>query len=357
MGGEIFKDSLRKLEVKSIQKFQKNTSLETRQNSLSNDINLLKNESALAVENLSQRPRKREINKFTDTFDAFSRKIITDKSILANITHKTKDEIKETINNLQKFNIWLKECHKSVNAANFKAKMKIFNTKQNVSSLKTHQTIIIKEQSDSKLNLNLTTNNLEKITSNRFKFGTKDIIKVSIFINRPNYWFNFNGLNLLGTITTRIDVIRYIWLFDPGILILYNLILVKMNTLFSNLNITFNCEWRTILTTANSCRQWLAYFDEQYLENYWHAFYEDERIHIVESIANDYFNTFQHYNYRDAIIMFYINQNLDRVYYFDHKCINIEPYNLPEFPDSNTVLKIRFDVIINDPIEFNRLFE
>ena len=53
--------------------------------------------------------------------------------------------------------------------------------------------------------------------------------------------------------------------------------------------------------------------------------------------------------------MFYVNFN--RVYYFDHTHINTEPYNLPESPDSNLVLIIRFDIIINDPIEFNRLIE
>ena len=77
----------------------------------------------------------------------------------------------------------------------------------------------------------------------------------------------------------------------------------------------------------------------------------------MDSIANDYFNTNQHYDYEDAIIIFYINFNLDRVYYFDHTHINTEPYILPVSPDSNRVLIIRFDIIINDPIEFVRLIE
>ena len=55
--------------------------------------------------------------------------------------------------------------------------------------------------------------------------------------------------------------------------------------------------------------------------------------------------------------MFYINFNLDRVYYFDHTHINTEPYNLPVSPDSNRILIIRFDIIINDPIELARLIE
>ena len=55
--------------------------------------------------------------------------------------------------------------------------------------------------------------------------------------------------------------------------------------------------------------------------------------------------------------MFYINFNLDRVYYFDHTHINTEPYNLLVSLDSNRILIIRFDIIINDPIELARLIE
>ena len=128
-----------------------------------------------------------------------------------------------------------------------------------------------------------------------------------------------------------------------------------MNPLFANLHINFDYDFNTILNNADTSRRWLFYFDEQYLENYWHAYHVDERIHIVESIANDYFNTFQYYNYEDAIIMFYINFNLDRIYYFDHTHVNSEPYILPESPNPNLVLIIRFDIIINDPVEFNRL--
>ena len=91
-----------------------------------------------------------------------------------------------------------------------------------------------------------------------------------------------------------------------------------MDLLFANLHITFNYNFHNIINTARLGRQWLFYFDKQYLKNYWHVYQIDERTHIVDSIANDYFNTNQYYDYEDAIIMFYINFNLDRVYYFDH---------------------------------------
>ena len=199
MGGEIFKDSLRKLEAKSIQKSQKNISLETRQNSLSNDINLLKNESALAVENLSQRPRKREINKSIYISHAYARKIIADKSILANITRKTSDKIKETINKLQKSNIWSKESHKRANTVSFEAKMKISNTKQNVSALKTYQAIQY---------INLNRNIDINLTNFNFYVIAKTISGKDFYITLLIY---FNNYRLM------IDIQLSFTIFDPGI--------------------------------------------------------------------------------------------------------------------------------------------
>ena len=64
-----------------------------------------------------------------------------------------------------------------------------------------------------------------------------------------------------------------------------------MDPLFANLYITFNYNFHSIINTARLGRQWLFYFNKQYLENYWYAYQIDDRIHIVDSIANDYFNT------------------------------------------------------------------
>ena len=94
MGGEIFKTALNKLEAKSRQKLQENISLETRENSLSNDINFNKNYINLIDEKLSQRTRKREINNFNTKIRKISRKKHKRKSI--------KDSLINTYKNISK---------------------------------------------------------------------------------------------------------------------------------------------------------------------------------------------------------------------------------------------------------------
>ena len=88
MGGEIFKDSLRNLEVKPIQKYQKFISLETRENSQHIDMNIIKNNTNLIMKIMSQRNSKNKTNKKEDRNTLFLRKITWEKNLLALIINK-----------------------------------------------------------------------------------------------------------------------------------------------------------------------------------------------------------------------------------------------------------------------------
>lgn len=196
MGGEIFKNSLRKLEDKSIQKFQRNISLETRQNSLSNDINFLKNNSTLADENLSQRLRKREINNFAIFSNAFLRKIESDKRMLAAITHNTPDKFKDIISKTKNVSNWTKEHKLIIEHPKFEANAKISYKKQvNALFLKVFQ---INETIDS------------NITKFNFHFNTKILI-----FGKDFYIIIFILVNFYSIL---IDNIQFSFaVFDPGI--------------------------------------------------------------------------------------------------------------------------------------------
>ena len=88
MGGEIFKDSLRKLEVKPTQKYQKLISLETRENSQHIDMNIIKNNTNLIMKIMSQRNSKNKINKKEYRNILFLSKITLEKNLLALIIKK-----------------------------------------------------------------------------------------------------------------------------------------------------------------------------------------------------------------------------------------------------------------------------
>ena len=124
MGGEIFKDSLRKLEGKPKQKFQKITSLETRENSQQIDTNIVKNDINIITKVKSQRNmvyknyRKEYISKLILNKITFEKKLLSlivnrhtnrykdisnTKNLIADLEHKPPKTGEETMEkNLEK---------------------------------------------------------------------------------------------------------------------------------------------------------------------------------------------------------------------------------------------------------------
>lgn len=106
MGSEIFKDSLRKLEAKPKQKFQKNISLETRENSQHNDIKILMNKINSITKILSQRNSGNKIYNKEYISELLLTKITLEKNLVAllvnrhgNMDSKTNNNNKNTNNN------------------------------------------------------------------------------------------------------------------------------------------------------------------------------------------------------------------------------------------------------------------
>ena len=197
MGGEIFKDSLRKLEVKPTQKLQKFISLETRENSQHSDINIYNNDTNPIMKFMFQRNFGNKINKNEDIIKLLSRKIMLEKNILASIINRHRNNVK---------NIYIDDNDKK----NITPKPNI-NTINKMENSKTINKSITKYENKAKVGpKDDETNNLSKYVITYSKYiRTNKYVKVKIKINifRSNIFY----------VLVECMKNKSVKIFDPGI--------------------------------------------------------------------------------------------------------------------------------------------